>query len=91
MMQAKGIVKYMNPTLELVAEVQLNTRRLQELGVMSQEAFRQWAEQTNPHWRGYPYCRLGFGDRFRLMKRSLKELLVAVRQCFVSAYRLVRG
>jgi len=91
MMQAKGIVKYMNPTLALIDEVQVSTRRLQELGVMSQAEFAKWAAVTNPTWRGYPQCRLSLPDRLRLIKRSLKELVAASVKCCHSLYRLVRG
>jgi hypothetical protein len=91
LMQAKGIVKYMNPTLHLVDEVMLNVKRLQELGVLTQREFGRWATETNPTWRGYPQCRLRLWDRLRLIKRSLKELVKAAVHCCHALYRLVRG
>ena len=47
LMQAKGIVKYMNPTLKLVEEVHANTRRLEELGTLSQAEFGRWARNES--------------------------------------------
>jgi glycosyltransferase involved in cell wall biosynthesis len=51
MMQIKGIVKYLEPSPALVAEVEIHLRRLLALNAITQAEFDQWVLQTKPAWK----------------------------------------
>jgi hypothetical protein len=78
-MQAKGLVKYLEPDQELVRGVQANVRRLLELGVLDWGEFRQWVIDTNPVW--WKHVK---GIRHASFKQRLSAFLKA-------AYHLVSG
>ena len=53
MMQAKGIIKYLEPTPYLSYLVATNISRLRELGEVSWLEVQQWPAQLNPAWQSY--------------------------------------
>lgn len=52
-MQARGIVKYLDPSPELVDHVRDCLYRLIRLGVTNYRSFFAWAETVNPKWPPY--------------------------------------
>jgi len=55
MMQAKGIIKYLQPTPILASGVSGSMKRLQKLGALNWHEFKQWVAETNTVW--LPYIR----------------------------------
>lgn len=74
MMQAKGIIKYMHPTLELSYGVRANVNRLLDLGELDWAEFKQWVAETNPAW--LPYIKK------RVVKERLRAFLRAAHHLF---------
>jgi hypothetical protein len=50
LMQAKGIVKYLDPDRDLALSVVINVDRLQEMGKLSWADFNKWVKATNSSW-----------------------------------------
>lgn len=50
MMQAKGIIKYLDPNPFYVCSIQQDLNRLEELGEINRSEFFQWVKNTNPKW-----------------------------------------
>jgi hypothetical protein len=50
MTQVKGIIKYLDPTPGLVAQVEANLKRLLELDAITQAEFDKWVSETKPAW-----------------------------------------
>ncbi len=53
MMQAKGIIKYLQPTPILTSGVSNSIIRLQKLGELNWDEFKKWVAVTNPAWLPY--------------------------------------
>ncbi|MFC2081660.1 hypothetical protein ACFLR0_00565 [Candidatus Bipolaricaulota bacterium] len=77
MMQAKGIIKYLEPSEQwLVEGVVVNVRRLLALGKLEPVAFRRWVAATNPAW--LPHIRKALlRRRLRAFLRSTRNTLAA--------------
>lgn len=69
-MQAKGIVKYLEPTPYLINSVAQSVLRLRALRALNWVEFRRWVLKTEPAW--LPYIRKG------LFKLRLRAFLRAV-------------
>jgi glycosyltransferase involved in cell wall biosynthesis len=76
MMQAKGLIKYLEPDPKLVKGVQANVILLLELDALDWNEFRQWVMRTNSVWWKH--------IRYAPFKRRLHAFLKTV-------YRLVFG
>jgi hypothetical protein len=79
MMQVKGIVKYLEPSPALIAEVEVQLRKLLGLHAITQAEFDQWVLQTKPVWKGSikPWRMHARGALESLRERS-KHLLKAL-------------
>jgi hypothetical protein len=77
-MQARGLIKYLEPDQRMVRDVRKNVEILLELGALDWGEFRQWVLEANPVW--WKHLRL-----VRYYARS-KRWLRAVSK---AAYRLV--
>ena len=72
MMQAKGIIKYMNPRSDF--GVAYHVARLLDLGELSWSDFKRWVVKTDPAW--LPYIRR------ELVKERLRAFLRAAYRLF---------
>lgn len=77
-MQARGIIKYLEPTNPaLAAEASMSIERLFELGELTPAnwpAFQQWVSETNPRWLPYLPQQRPWKQRLRGMARNLFDL-----------------
>ena len=77
-MQASGIIKYLEPTNPaLVSEASMSIERLFELGELrtaNWPEFKQWVVQTNPKWLPYLPQQRPWKQRLRARVRSLFDL-----------------
>lgn len=71
-MQARGIVKYLEPNPDLFHRARVSLLRLFELGELDWHEFKRWVTETNPAWLPYmrwiPYVRW-----LQRIKRTLTE------------------
>lgn len=77
MMQAKGIIKYLEPTDPwLINNVTASVHRLLDLGELDRAGFKRWVVETNLAW--LPHIRKGlFKLRFLAFLRSVYHLFLA--------------
>ena len=77
-MQARGIIKYLEPTNPaLVSEASMSIERLFELGELTTAnwpEFKQWVAQTNPKWLPYLPQQRPWKQRLRARVRKLFDL-----------------
>lgn len=68
MMQVKGIIKYIDPDLNLVPGIMENIYHLEDMGEICWSDFIQWVASTNPKWLSYlkkERTKSGFFGRLR--------------------------
>lgn len=93
MMQAKGIIKYMNPdTTWIVSAVENCICHLIQIGELDLTTFRQWIRNTNPQWLPV----LSFRNKMKLLVKGgygtrFRAWLAAGRQFLRASIRLVLG
>lgn len=69
-MQARGIVKYLEPTPSLVGEVRNSLIAWDATGEMDWGDFKRWVGRTNPAWLPFVSRRWLLGRRFRDLLRA---------------------
>ncbi len=74
-MQAKGIIKYLQPTPWLIGEVQASLDNLQRLKVLCKAEFKEWVRSTNPSWLPYLFKSASFKRRFRNFLSAFYHLI----------------
>ena len=73
MMQAKGLVKYIDPDPFHASGIVVNVDRLQEMGELTWAGFIKWVKATNPSW--LPYLR---SHRYKSWWRRLRRSIVQI-------------
>jgi hypothetical protein len=79
MMQAKGIIKYLDPDPIHVRGIVQDLNRLEELGEIRWNKFIQWVAQTNPKW-------LPFLKQARLKSECMRQM----RKLALKIYGLIK-
>ncbi len=72
-MQARGLIKYLEPKRYLAESVNAPLRLLKRMGALDEKAFFDWVRTTNPGWR--KYIMLDNSLRGRLLGR-LRRLFI---------------
>lgn len=75
-MQAKGLVKYLAPDVDLARSVVKNVERLRDLDAMDWGGFQRWVMETKPVW--WPYIK----DQRTPVKSWVRGLLKKVYDAF---------
>jgi len=70
-MQARGIIKYLQPKKHLIESVNSSIAKLSNLGVLNWPEFKKWVKKTNPVW--LKYIRKKGSWKYRMTQFALKN------------------
>jgi hypothetical protein len=89
MMQAKGLVKYLEPTWDLAVQVRSYLKQLLERKAITRNDFEKWVEETNPAW--LPFLRPTASETSPRLRARLGRVKRAVLALFNDTVQLARS